>query len=263
MDGNDPPQSNLPPCFFDVELRDFGSAAPPRKVKMLASPSLTLSDFMCLVYKQHVVPKPSQANRRTSADLPLDSDDEDSTSDAIYKAGLDVFLDSIQSILCGDTSLEAFLGYEQATLQNLESPATSIKRFGLMINYRTPGIHVDSLPNNKSDKPPINAFSVMMENARVRIQFLEIPSLEEDSNLQQQILHQLCTFFQVKKVGYTNDQQKELLNKNLHITASTLCFVHKHWNKLFRKEFPLFPNTISDILKLLINCKRKVDISEG
>ena len=187
----------LPPRFFDVDLRDLSSSC--INVKILASPSLTLSDFVESVYKQHIASKKgSHFSQPISC---YDSEDEDDTAESVYQVGLQSFLNTISSILCGDTHLEAFLGHEYASLENLDSLATPIRRVGVTITYRTPSVATETTTSADKKKPAIDAFAIMMQNAKVRVSFLDIVLLDESPTLLDQILNQLTLFFVEKKLG--------------------------------------------------------------
>jgi hypothetical protein len=103
----------------------------------------------------------------------------------------------------------------------------------------------------------INPFQAMMENAKVKVSFIDVLILSEEATLQKQIMVQLLSFYKEKKIGHTNNSQKELLMKNTHQICSTMCFLHRHWTKLVGKELPEYKSTTCALMRLLVNCKRR------
>ena len=67
--------------------------------------------------------------------------------------------------------------------------------------------------------------------------------IDVQTEIQEQIKQKLYSLFEGIELGYSDRGQQDRLITNAGHIQSTLCFVQKYWNVLFRAEFPFIPDT--------------------
>ncbi len=83
-----------------------------------------------------------------------------------------------------------------------------------------------------------------MDQILKKVKLLKIP-IQKDlttlSTLDNQIGDGLVNYFEGIGLGWCNGDQESQLEKNKLHLKNSLCFVFRHWRKLFNAEHPLVP----------------------
>lgn len=122
------------------------------------------------------------------------------------------------------------------------------------------GVSIDDAAReqDKESKPKRSAFALMMQPKETN--FLPQMPVLESMNLQEQVYSRLVAHVSDIKLGYVDESTEKELKTLIHTVRDVLCFVHKHWSRLFRSE----PGVLSNenhrqcpLLVLLSSCTRK------
>ena len=210
-----------------------------------------------------VVRKPS--NHQLIAPVKIGiMDTEFTLSDAISRlfetkcpADSNLSIQNIASVKCKNVNLLDLIDYDFEVVNDENTPI-----------FETPiTITMKAVSVQDSPRQFINASALMMRNANqreylefipvalpfIRSSVLNIITIENEkealsnmrlasaNNIQKQIKELIHVALYQLGMGYSDDDSKRSLVIFTNSLSNVLCFIHKHWKALTRKEFPNLP----------------------
>ena len=135
------------------------------------------------------------------------------------------------------TDLTKFLTESKFPLRMLDSASTPILKQGINVYLHPP------LAEPRTNKEPTSTINDRLMNVdEAEVQFLPEPPDKDSPRFDEQVRDSLTVLFGPAGVGlgYFNPSQKSCLEDNIRLIGDTLCFLEKHWDRLFHgktKEF--------------------------
>ena len=182
----------------------------------------------------------------------------DAISQLFDKKDSNLSITNIASVKCNNVDIFDLIDCE---LELANDDTTRIFEMPITISMKAVSVQ-------DSPKQVINASSLMMRNANkkeylefipvalpfVQSSVLNVISIENEeealstlrdasaNNIQKQIKELINVALYQLGMGYTDDDSKRSLVTFANSLSNVLCFIHKHWKALMRKDFPSLPS---------------------